>query len=160
MKDETKKFAVQGAFPHKGGETHLLREITRTGKALANAFSGAVGISASMFGALRVVALAHPEGVSAADIARDLGVDAAAITRRLKELEKDGIIKRAPHERDGRKSVVKLTEKGRRLAAKIHERIHLLEDSLNERLNAKDVERTVKTLIEIQKFVGEMKPRY
>ena len=57
--------------------------------------------------------LAHRDGLSAAGLARDLGLDPGYLSRTLQGLEKAGLIARVPDAEDGRRSRIDLTEAGR-----------------------------------------------
>ena len=68
---------------HKGDESHLVREIVRTNQVLMNGFSRMVGMSMSRLTLMRLLATAD-EGVGVNDLARHLGINAAAVTRQVK----------------------------------------------------------------------------
>ncbi len=57
--------------------------------------------------------LAHREGPSAADLARDLSLDPGYLSRMLRALETAGLIVRTPSKSDGRQATIALTEEGR-----------------------------------------------
>ena len=57
--------------------------------------------------------LAHRDRPTAAEIARDLGLDAGYLSRILRDFEKRGLIAREPSATDGRQSHLSLTERGR-----------------------------------------------
>ncbi|MDI3380888.1 GNAT family N-acetyltransferase [Xenophilus aerolatus] len=56
--------------------------------------------------------LAHREGLSAALLQRELGVDAGYLSRILKRFESAGWLRRAPNPVDARQSLLQLTEAG------------------------------------------------
>ncbi|MFH0901379.1 MAG: hypothetical protein V2A73_12195, partial [Pseudomonadota bacterium] len=60
-------------------------------------------------------------------------------TRQVQDLEGEGLIRRHADRRDGRRSYVSLSPKGRKLFEKIHERTHELERSLSSVLGAEDI---------------------
>lgn len=57
--------------------------------------------------------LAHREGPTAAELCRDLGLDAGYLSRLLGRLEQQGLVCRVRSERDGRERLMRLTESGR-----------------------------------------------
>jgi DNA-binding MarR family transcriptional regulator len=119
---------VQGLH-HQGGEPHLIFEIMRTHRAIINIFSRAMGMPFSHVTLMRVLALASPGEMGILDIARRLHINGAAVTRQIREMERDGLIARRPDERDGRRQLVKLTAKGRKLFEQLHEMQHEFEKS-------------------------------
>ncbi|BCY08162.1 MarR family winged helix-turn-helix transcriptional regulator [Actinoplanes sp. L3-i22] len=70
------------------------------------------GLDASAYGLLVRLRDQGPRRPS--DVAEDLGVGKATITRQLKPLEALGLIERLPDPADGRAHLVALTEEGRR----------------------------------------------
>lgn len=63
--------------------------------------------------------LARREASSAADIARDLRLDPAYLTRILKRCQDDGLVESRRNPADGRAKLLKLTEKGRAAFAEL-----------------------------------------
>ena len=68
---------------HEGDESHLLKEIMRTHQALLNVFSREVGMPAARLSLMRLLAICHHEKLGVMQIARRLGIDAAAVTRQV-----------------------------------------------------------------------------
>ncbi len=66
--------------------------------------------------------LAHRETVVASEIGRDLGLDAGYMSRILRRFETEGWLTREPHPRDGRQSVLRLTEAGHAAFAPLEQR--------------------------------------
>jgi DNA-binding MarR family transcriptional regulator/GNAT superfamily N-acetyltransferase len=61
--------------------------------------------------------LAHRENPAASTLAKDLGLDAGYLSRILKGLGNQGLVRRARSDADGRQSVLSLNAKGRRTFA-------------------------------------------
>lgn len=137
---------------HRGDEPHLLRELFRTYQVLMAGFSRKIGMPASRLALMRIVALAE-SGVGVMDLARQLDVNAAAVTRQVKELEHERLVRRRPDPKDGRRSYVNLTPKGRRLFEEIHERTHELERSLSSVLGAEEMRNAAMVLTKLRAFV-------
>ncbi|MEW6264468.1 MAG: MarR family transcriptional regulator [Thermodesulfobacteriota bacterium] len=137
---------------HRGDEPHLLREVFRTYQALMARFSRKIGRPASQFALMRQLALAESD-VGVMDLARRLGVNAAAVTRQVKELERERLVRRRADPKDGRRSYVNLTPKGRRLFEDIHERTHELERSLSSVLGAEEMRSATMVLMKLRAFV-------
>src|SRR5919201_6742696 len=56
--------------------------------------------------------LAHPDVVTAADLGRELGLDAGYLSRMVSRLEQQGLLDRLPSESDGRQRLLRLTPAG------------------------------------------------
>jgi DNA-binding MarR family transcriptional regulator len=90
------------------------------------------------------------------DIARQLDVNAAAITHQVKLLEKDGLILRRSDPKDGRRNYISLSPKGRRVAAKVHERTHELERALSSILGEEEMRNATLVLVKLRTFVENL----
>lgn len=131
---------------HDGDEPHLLREVMRVHQILVNVFSRQVGMPASMLGLMRLLAICHSEDIGIMEIARRLGVNAAAVTRQVKEMESEGLVDRAADARDGRRSHVRLTPAGLQVFEQLHERAHEFERQLGALVSGEDVATAVRVL--------------
>lgn len=138
---------------HTGNELHILREVVRTYQVLMATFSRKVGMPSSRFALMRLLALAE-HNVGVMDLARELGVNAAAVTRQVKDLEREQLVSRRSDPKDARRSYVSLSPKGKRLFAEIHERSHELERSLSATLGTKEVQRATTVLTKLCAFMG------
>src|SRR5262249_27845318 len=56
--------------------------------------------------------LAHRDVVTAADLGRELGLDAGYLSRMVSRLEQQGLLDRLPSESDGRQRLLRLTPAG------------------------------------------------
>ncbi|NYZ15233.1 MarR family transcriptional regulator [Azospirillum sp. RWY-5-1] len=66
--------------------------------------------------------LAHAEGVTAAGIARELGLDPGYLSRILRTFERGGMVSRMPSPSDARQSILALTTEGRKAYAALDAR--------------------------------------
>ena len=139
-------------LPHRGDEPHLLREILRTYQVLMAGFARQTGIPAARFVLMRLLANA-PEGVGITELARQLGINPAAVTRQVQELEVEGLIRRRAVRRDGRRTSIRLSAKGEKLFAAIHARTHELEQSLALALGADKMRNAALVLRNLRVFV-------
>jgi DNA-binding MarR family transcriptional regulator len=137
---------------HRGDEPHLFREVFRTYQVLMAGFSRKTGMPASRFALMRLLALADGD-VGVMDLARQLGVNASAVTRQVKELEREQLLRRSADSRDGRRRYVRLSPKGRRVFEEIHERTHELERSLSSVIGAKEMQSAAIVLAKLRTFV-------
>ena len=140
---------------HTGKETHLLRGIVRTYQVIMTGFSRKMGMPVSRVTLIRLLAIAEEE-VGIMDLSRRLGINAAAVTRQVKELEAEGIVRRRADSRDGRRSYIRLSPKGRRLFAAIHDRGHELEEKLSSVISIEEMKATVAVLEKLRGFIENM----
>jgi DNA-binding MarR family transcriptional regulator/N-acetylglutamate synthase-like GNAT family acetyltransferase len=66
--------------------------------------------------------LAHREETTAGELGEELGLDAGYLSRILGGFEKDGLVHRRPSEADGRRRLLRLTERGREAFAPLDAR--------------------------------------
>lgn len=137
---------------HTGDEPHLFREVFRTYQVLMAGLSRRTGMSSSRFALMRLVVVAE-SNIGVMDLSRQLGVNAAAVTRQVKELESEGLVRRRADSRDGRRSYVSLSPKGRRLFVAIHQRTHEFEQSLSSVLGAEEMRGAAMVLAKLRAFI-------
>ena len=133
------------SMEHKGGEPHLLREIIRTYQVLMAGFSRHMGMPASRFVLMRLLANA-PQGAGVMDLSRLLGVNAAGVTRQIKEMEAEGLVLRHGDPKDGRRSYVQLSPAGWAVFEKIHKQGHEMEEALASVIGADDMRKAAEVL--------------
>lgn len=137
---------------HRGDEPHLLREVLRTYQVLMAGFSRKMGMPSARFALMRLLAIAESD-VGVMDLARQLGVNAAAVTRQVKELEGERLVCRRADRKDGRRRYVRLSPKGRKLFEEIHERNHELERSLSSVISDEEMRSATTVLTKLRIFV-------
>jgi DNA-binding MarR family transcriptional regulator len=137
---------------HARDESHLLREVMRTYSALVLSYARCTGGTASRIGLMRLLAVV-PSPLGTNDLARRLGIDPAAVTRQLKDLEAEGWVTRRAHPGDGRRTVVKLTKAGRQAFRRMHDQGHAYERALAAEVSQEDVESALRVLRAMQRVV-------
>lgn len=142
---------------HYGDETYLLREIVRVHQALLNVFSREVGMPIARLLLLRVIFINRPKEMGTMEIARNLGINAAAVTRNINELEEQGLVIRRQDIRDGRRSYVSLTPQGEKKFAGIEERSREFEEQLENRLNKENIDIATKIMGEVRAFLESIR---
>ncbi|MCX6627875.1 MAG: MarR family transcriptional regulator [Candidatus Solibacter sp.] len=148
-----RKRAASRICNHEGGVPHFLREILRTQQVLIAGFSRQVGMTTSRLALIRSLASAG-EDADVMDLPRQLGIDASAVTRQVKEMEGEGLARRRADPKDGRRSSVRLSPKGLRLFEEIHERSHEHErGSLFSIISAEEMVVASTVLAKIRTFI-------
>jgi DNA-binding MarR family transcriptional regulator/GNAT superfamily N-acetyltransferase len=66
--------------------------------------------------------LAHRQETTASELGEELGLDAGYLSRILRGFEKRGLIHKSPSEADGRRKLLRITERGREVFAPLDER--------------------------------------
>jgi MarR family transcriptional regulator for hemolysin len=145
------------SFPHhKGNETHILREMMLTGQSLMAVFSRQVGMPPARLLLFRTLAIEAPEGIGVMALSRKLGVNAAAITRQINELESRGLIERQSDNEDARRHTIKLSEKGLDAFVDFHERMHRFEEQLRNGVSDEDLATAIRVLGQIRSTIENM----
>lgn len=152
---EPRSSEVDG-LPHRGDEPHLLREVLRTYQALMAGSPRLTGIPPARFALMRELARSDG-GIGLADLARRLGINPAAVTRGVQELEAEHLVTRRADPKDARRSYVRLSPKGLRQYGEIHERSHELERSLSSVLGADEMAAAAATLAKLRNFIDGLR---
>ncbi|MBI3964542.1 MAG: MarR family transcriptional regulator [Chloroflexi bacterium] len=122
-------------------ERHTSYQIITTAKALGHVFEQRLhrlGVNKSQAHVL--LALASREaGAMACDLVDCVHVEPATMTRLLQGLEHQGLVRRSPHPKDGRASLVHLTDRGRELEATVRELTSQLDRELVAGLSPADL---------------------
>ncbi|MER8973242.1 MULTISPECIES: helix-turn-helix domain-containing GNAT family N-acetyltransferase [unclassified Mesorhizobium] len=98
--------------------------------------------------------LAHRDGLTATDLARDLGLDAGYLSRLLKRFEERDQVERATIEADARRSSIALTKAGRQAFAPLNQGSHDQVAALLERLSVAEQDKLVKAMQTVQRLLG------
>jgi DNA-binding MarR family transcriptional regulator len=137
---------------HRGDEPHLVREIFKTYQVLISGFAQMTGVPAARFALMRLLANSE-RNIGIIQLARQLGINPAAVTRQVQELEADGLIRRRSDNKDGRRTYVSLSPKGRRLFGQVHERSHELERTLSLEIGAEEMAAAAETVAKLRIFI-------
>ncbi|MDD5563867.1 MAG: MarR family transcriptional regulator [Thermoanaerobaculaceae bacterium] len=140
---------------HRGDESHLLREIVRTNRALMTEFPRKVGMAASRLALVQLVATADRD-IGVMELARQLGINPAGVTRQVKLMEREGLIERYADPGDRRRSTVKLSPQGARLFGWVHEKAHDLERSLTAAVGPQEMAIAAAVLAKVRALVEEL----
>jgi DNA-binding MarR family transcriptional regulator len=97
-----------------------------------------LGVTAPQYAVLRY--LGESAGMSGADLARRAFVTPQTMNRIIVNLDKAGLIERAPHANSGRILDTRLSPPGRRLLAQCRERVDAVENTMLSGLTAAERE--------------------
>jgi DNA-binding MarR family transcriptional regulator/GNAT superfamily N-acetyltransferase len=98
--------------------------------------------------------LAHHEEVIASELAADLGLDQAYLSRMFRDFAKRRLITRRPSPSDGRKTFVALSEKGQEAFAKLNAESHVEIASMLEKLSGPVQRRLVDSMKAVEILLG------
>ncbi len=101
-----------------------------------------------------VYELAHHGTTTAAELAKELGLDPGYLSRMLKKLERHGYVTRQPGATDGRKTMLALSEQGRQAFAQINGRSRAHVGALLDPLSPDDQTRLVEALATVTDLLG------
>jgi len=98
--------------------------------------------------------LAHREGVTAGELARDLGLDAGYLSRLLGRFETGRLITRTPSACDGRQTLLALTAKGHKAFTPLNRASHEQITSMLAPLRPGDRDKLIRAMRAIQGLLG------
>ncbi|MCQ4087618.1 MarR family winged helix-turn-helix transcriptional regulator [Saccharibacillus sp. JS10] len=108
-------------------EASILERLQLLNTRIGTAFSGCAGVSSSRFRLMQQLFAIEEIGQSA--LQKSLGIDGAAVTRHLKQLEANNFVSRRTCPEDNRVTLVSLTEHGRlHVNDFVQEKSRLIED--------------------------------
>ena len=147
-----------GELQHQGGEPHLIQEIIRTYQVLIAEITRRTGMKSSRFALMRLLADADAD-VGVMELARQLGINAAAVTRQVQELESERLVRRRADPDDGRRTCIRLSPKGRKLMDELLECSHDFERLLSSALSAEEMANAAMALDKLRSFVEGLRSR-
>jgi DNA-binding MarR family transcriptional regulator/N-acetylglutamate synthase-like GNAT family acetyltransferase len=98
--------------------------------------------------------LAHREEPTAGELGEELGLDAGYLSRILRGFEKHGLIRKRPSEADGRRRLLRLTERGREAFAPLDSRSRSEIGAILVGMSIAGQERLVKAMRAIEGLLG------
>ncbi|MGH7659353.1 MAG: bifunctional helix-turn-helix transcriptional regulator/GNAT family N-acetyltransferase [Vulcanimicrobiaceae bacterium] len=98
--------------------------------------------------------LAHRPSTTAAELSRELGLDAGYLSRILRRFAERGLVQRRRSKSDGRQAILALGPRGRRTFAPIEQRQRDEVRGLLEGLGATEQERVVEAMREIEELLS------
>ncbi len=132
--------------------SHLIQEIIRTHQVLLAEITLRTGMTSARFALMRFLADADAD-VGVMELARQLGINAAAVTRQVQVLEGEGFVRRRADPNDGRRSGIRLSSRGRRLMDELLEYSRGFEQMLSSALSAEEMARAAMALNKLRTFV-------
>jgi len=118
----------------------LVREIAHINQLIMAGLSWKTGMTPARFALMRLLWTAGRD-VGVMDLSRKLGVNAAAVTRQVQELEGERLVQRRRDPKDGRRNYLRLSPKGRKVFGVVHDLSHEFELTLSSVIS--DEERAV-----------------
>jgi DNA-binding MarR family transcriptional regulator/N-acetylglutamate synthase-like GNAT family acetyltransferase len=98
--------------------------------------------------------LAHHETTTATELGEELGLDAGYLSRILREFKRQGLIDKRPSRKDGRQSLLRLTEQGQQAFAMLNARSQHEIEAMLAGLSAEEQERLLQAMHTIEKLLG------
>lgn len=99
--------------------------------------------------------LAHAEGLSASDLARELNLDIGYMSRLLKRLHARGLLQRSSSKTDARRSVLRLTARGRKAFVPIEAATRRQLADMLESVPVDGKEKLLRSMRTIQRIFGD-----
>ena len=116
VRTEPPQESTDRADPHESFG-HLIRDVHRCFSRMLQEMIAGEDVTTPQWFFLRV--LWDEDGLSQATLSNRVGLTTATTVVALNTLEKKGLIERQPHSSDGRKLIIKLTSRGRKMERKL-----------------------------------------
>jgi DNA-binding MarR family transcriptional regulator len=139
---------VPAIAPGSIGSDSILHHIKNTYHDLMAAFERHMGMSRARWAILN--RLSREESMTQSTLAQLLDVDAAAITRQVKQLEAEGLVTRWSAPEDNRYTVVALTAQGRLFVEELRSQRDAFESIVTSGLSAEDIDHMRSCLIRMR----------
>jgi len=129
-----------GHDDHEGREDNYVRRLGRTTRAMRRHLEQTISDVPGGMSAWWVLRYLHRAGPQVqADIAENIGVAGSTLTRRLEQMEADGLITRTVDDADKRRVIVALSERGEALRSGQRERADATTAALLEGVSPEDL---------------------
>ena len=123
---------------------HFLRA---TWQAVSKMYNGeASKYGASMATGLALLSIDTEEGVPSTSLGPRMGMESTSLSRTLKTMENQGLIRREPNPDDGRSVLIKLTKEGLEKRTLSKEVVIQFNQSIQEAVSEKDLESFYKVI--------------
>jgi MarR family transcriptional regulator for hemolysin len=129
-----------GHDDHEGREDNYVRRLGRTTRAMRRHLERTISDVPGGMSAWWVLRYLHHAGPQAqADIAENIGIAGSTLTRRLEQMEADGLITRTVDDADKRRVIVALSERGEALRSGQRERADSTAEALLKGVSPEDL---------------------
>jgi DNA-binding MarR family transcriptional regulator/GNAT superfamily N-acetyltransferase len=98
--------------------------------------------------------LAQRQETTASELGEELGLDAGYLSRILRGFEKGSLIHKSPSEADGRRKLLRITERGREVFAPLDERSRACIGAMLSGMSIEEQERLVGAMRTIERLLG------
>ena len=98
--------------------------------------------------------LAHHETTTATELGNELGLDAGYLSRILREFKRRSLVDKKPSKKDGRQSLLWLTEQGQQAFAMLNARSHHEIEAMLAELPAGEQDRLLQAMLAIEKLLA------
>ena len=98
--------------------------------------------------------LAHHETTTATELGNELGLDAGYLSRILREFKRRSVVDKKPSKKDGRQSLLWLTEQGQQAFAMLNARSHHEIEAMLAELPAGEQDRLLQAMLAIEKLLA------
>ena len=103
--------------------------------------------------------LAHRDQPTASELAKQLGLDAGYLSRTLSAFQERGLIKKAPSKEDARRSLLSLSDRGKKAFAPLNAKSQREVGAMLGKLSMPEQERLVEALQTVEELLGVERER-
>lgn len=164
VKDSGKYFSIMVAkgascevCPERGDieDLRLFHAIKQLHHALFALLTCDVGVPPTQFAIVGILGSKYPQHVGLTELVKRIGINAAAITRQIQELEDERFVLRKAGIKDKRRCFVRLSAKGYRVYTDVHHQLIELEQAMLVGIAPQALETTLDVLSHVTHFIKE-----